>query len=226
EKADTWTAGVVLSSPFDSPALSSLRLAVDYYNIAVDDAIGQQTVGIVLRSCFDPALNPLVGTDPVAAAQTAACQAITRSGVAGGLDNVTLAYVNSGRYQVEGIDAQRDWGLDGGPGRFNANVQASYLLSFKAAELPVDPLVEYAGTQGPTSSGLNGGNYDYRVFTTVSYSLDRASIGLQWQHLPSIEDATEALFPTATVGAPSYNIFHLFGSYGLTEDVNLRFGVD
>ena len=226
EKADTWTAGMVLRSPFESPVLSSLRLAVDYYSIGVEDAIGQQTVGIVLRSCFDPALNPLVGTDPAAAAQTAACQAITRNAVTGGLDNVNLTYVNAGRFRVQGIDAQLDWGTDVGPGRLSANVQFSYLLSFKAAELPVDPLVEYAGTQGPTSSGLNGGNYDYRVFTTLNYSVDRFSLGLQWQHLPSIEDATEALFPTATVGAPSYNIFHLNGSYRVTEDVNLRFGVD
>ena len=226
EKADTWTAGMVLRSPFDSPLLSSLRLTVDYYNIGVQDAIGQQSVGIVLRSCFDPALNPLVATDPAAAAQTAACRAITRNAVTGGLDNVNLTYVNNGRFRVQGIDAQLDWGTDVGPGRLNANVQASYLLSFKAAELPVDPLVEYAGTQGPTSSGLNGGNYDYRVFSNLSYSLDRLMLGLQWQHLPSIEDATEALFPTDTVGAPSYNLFNLNGSYRLTDDVNLRFGVD
>ena len=226
EKADTWTAGMVLRSPFDSPVLSSLRLTVDYYNIGVQDAIGQQSVGIVLRSCFDPALNPLVATDPAAAAQTAACRAITRNAVTGGLDNVNLTYVNNGRFRVQGIDAQLDWGTDVGPGRLNANVQASYLLSFKAAELPVDPLVEYAGTQGPTSSGLNGGNYRYRVFSNLSYSLDRLMVGLQWQHLPSIEDATEALFPTDTVGAPSYNLFNLYGSYSLTDDVKLRFGVD
>src|SRR5690606_11956521 len=106
------------------------------------------------------------------------------------------------------------------------NVQFSYLISFKAAELPTDAMVEYAGTQGPTSSGLNGGNYDYRVFTNVNYTVDGVMLGLQWQHLPSIEDATEALFPTTTLGAPSYNIFHLNGSYAATDDVTIRFGVD
>ena len=226
EKADTWTAGMVLRSPFASPALSSLRLTVDYYNIAVRDAIGQQSVGIVLRSCFDPALNPLVTSDPVAAAQTAACRAITRNAVNGNLDNVNLTYVNNGRFRVQGIDAQLDWGADIGPGRLGLNIQGTYLLSFKAAELPVDPMVEYAGTQGPNSSGLNGNNYRYRLFTNLSYSVGRATVGLQWQHLPSIEDATEALRPTTTLGAPSYNIFHLNGTYSLTDDVNLRFGVD
>ncbi|RYG95307.1 MAG: TonB-dependent receptor, partial [Alphaproteobacteria bacterium] len=228
EKADTWTAGFVLSSPFDSAALRRLRLSVDYYNIKVEDAIGQQSVGIVMRTCFDPSLNPLVSTDPAAAAQTAACRAITRNSTTGGLDNVNLTYVNNGRFQLSGIDAQLDWGADVGPGTLGLNVQFSYLLSFKAAELPTDATVEYAGTQGPTSSGLNGGNYRYRVFTNLNYTVGDFMLGLQWQHLPSIEDASEPLFPngTPTVGAPTYDIFHLNGSYGLSDNMTLRFGVE
>ena len=226
EKADTYTAGVVLSSPFDTPLLSRLRLTVDYYNISVKDAIGQQSVGIALRSCFDPNLNPLVATDPAAAAQTAACRAITRNAVNGGLDNVNLTYVNNGRFRLSGIDAQLDWATDVGPGRLGLNVQFNYLISFKASELPVDPMIEFKGTQGPNSNGLNGGNYDYRVFSNLNYSVDGFNIGLQWQHLPSIEDATEALFPTTVLGAPAYNIFYLNSSYAVTEDVTIRFGVD
>ncbi len=226
EKADTWTAGVVLSSPFDTPMLSRLRLSVDYYNISVKDAIGQQSVGIVLRSCFDPALNPLVGTDAVAAANSAACQAITRNAVTGGLDNINLTYVNNARFRVQGIDANLDWNFPVGPGRVGINSQFTYLLSFKAAELPVDPMLEFAGTQGPVAAGLNGGNYRYRVFTTLNYNIDAFTIGLQWQHLPSIEDATEAQFATPTLGAPSYDLFNLFSSYAVTDNVRLSFGVD
>ncbi len=228
EKADTWTAGIVLSSPFESPLLSRLRLTVDYYNIAVNDAIGQQSVGIVLRTCFDPNLNPLVKSDPAAAAQSAACKAITRNAVTGGLDNVNLTYKNNGRFKVEGIDAQLDWGADVGPGTLSINSQFTYLLHFMSAELPVDPMVDYAGTQGPTANGVNGGNYRWRLFTSVNYSIGDLMLGLQWQHLPSIEDASEPLFPngTATVGAPAYDIFYLNGSYALTDNVNIRFGVD
>ncbi|WP_241772985.1 TonB-dependent receptor [Erythrobacter sp. SG61-1L] len=228
EKADTWTAGIVLSSPFESPLLSRLRLTVDYYNIAVNDAIGQQSVGIVLRTCFDPALNPLVATDPAAAAQSAACKAITRNAVTGGLDNVNLTYKNNGRFKVEGIDAQLDWGADVGPGTLSVNSQFTYLLHFLSAELPTDPTVDYAGTQGPTANGVNGGNYRWRLFTSVNYSIGDFMLGLQWQHLPSIEDASEPQAPngTATIGAPAYDIFYLNGSYALTDNVNIRFGVD
>lgn len=226
EKASTWTAGMVLSSPFDSAALRRLRLSVDYYSIKVTDAIGQQSIGIVSRTCFDPSLNPLIATDPVAAANSAACKAITRNATTGGLDNVNLTYKNNGRFHVQGIDAQLDWGADVGPGTLGLNVQFSYLLSFKSSELPTDPMLEYAGTQGPVSNGLNGGNYRYRVFTNLNYSVGDFMLGLQWQHLPSIEDATQAQFPTPTLGAPSYDIFHLNGSYALSDNMNVRFGVE
>lgn len=226
EKADTWTAGAVISSPFDTPLLSRLRLSVDYYNISVKDAIGQQSVGIVLRSCFDPNLNPLVATDAVAAANSAACRAVTRNAVTGGLDNINLTYVNNARFRVEGIDANLDWSIPVASGNLNLSSQFTYLLSFKAAELPVDPLVEYAGTQGPVAAGLNGNNYRWRLFSNASYSIDGLTVGIQWQHLPSIEDATEALFPTPTLGVRSYDLFNLFSSYALTDNVGLRFGVD
>ncbi len=228
EKADTWTAGFVLSSPFDTPLLSRLRLTVDYYNISVKDAIGQQSVGIVLRSCLDPSLNPLVLTDATAAAQTAACRAITRNTITGGLDNVNLSYANNGRFKVEGIDSQLDWSAPVGPGTLGINAQFSYMLHFMSSELPSDPTVDYVGTTGPTANGVNGNNYRWRLFTSVNYNIGNFMLGLQWQHLPSIEDSTEATCQcsTDTVAAPAYDIFHLNGRYSITRDVALRFGVD
>jgi len=227
EKADTWTAGVVISSPFDAPLLSRLRLTVDYYNISVKDAIGQQSVAIALRSCFDASLNPLISSSPGAgAAQSAACRAITRDSVTGGLGNVNLSYANNGRFKLEGIDSQLDWSAPVGPGTLGINAQFTYLLHFMSAELPTDPMRDYAGTMGPTANGLNGNNYRWKLFTSANYSIGSFMLGLQWQHLPAIEDASEAMFHTTTVGAPAYDIFHLNGRYSVTRDVALRFGVD
>ena len=64
--------------------------------------------------------------------------------------------------------------------------------------------------------------------TNLGYRIGPASIGLQWQHLPSVEDSGEALQPTPnTTGNPkSYNLFALNGSYAMTENMTIRFGVD
>jgi outer membrane receptor protein involved in Fe transport len=227
EIADTWTAGMVLRSPFAGGALSRLRLSVDYFNIKVKDAIAAQTVGSALQQCFDPALNPLVLSNPTAAANTQFCQNVPRVQDAGGLGNVFITYVNNGRFNVSGIDAALDWSVDAGPGVVTLNSVFNYLLDFKSADLPTNPLIEYAGTFGTTENGLNNGAFEYRALTTFGYRVGGYSLAVQWQHLPSVKSSDAAFFPeTPITGAPSYNLFNLNGSAQLTEDVNLRFGVD
>ncbi|MXO97976.1 TonB-dependent receptor [Altererythrobacter xixiisoli] len=227
EKADTWTLGMVVRSPFSSPALSGLRLSVDWFDINVKDAIAPLTVATALQQCLDPQFNPLVLTDADAAASTQFCQDINRNQT-GSLGNVLITYTNSGRFNVQGIDAQLDWGMPVGPGRLSANVVLNYLLKYKSSSLPTLPMVDYVGTFGTTENGLNTGVYEYRVLTSLNYQLGKFGLGLQWQHLPSIEDAAEATTAggTTTVGAAAYNIFHLNGNVSVTDNLNLRFGVD
>ena len=119
--------------------------------------------------------------------------------------------------------------FDVGPGSLNLNVLANYLIQFESTSLVglIDS-VDYVGTLGTGENGLQGGNYEYRIFTTLGYNWGPAYLGVQWQHRPAIEDATEAQIgaPTPTTGFPSYNLFNLNASYAVTEDLNLRFGVD
>jgi iron complex outermembrane recepter protein len=225
EVADTWTAGMVINSPFESAALSRLRLSLDWFSIKVDKAIGEQTVAIALQQCYDPALNPAFAGSNADVAASQFCQLVPRNAT-GALGNVSRTYVNNGRFKVSGIDLQLDWGADIGPGAVNLNVIGNYLMDFKSSGLPVLPLVDYTGTLGTAENGLNGGNYEYRVFTTLGYTMGPAYIGLQWQYQPSIEDTGEALAPTATSGYPSYSLFNLNTSYTLSDTVRLRFGVD
>lgn len=221
ERADTWTLGLVLSSPFASPFLQRLRLAVDYYNIKVTDAIGAQTVDVVQRQCFDPAFNP--GYDPSATL----CSGVDRN-QSGGLGNILQTFYNNGRFRTSGVDVQLDWSADVGPGHLSLNSVFNYLIAMKAAELPTDAMLDYAGSQGPNSNGLNGGSYRYKVLTTLGYRLGGAYLALQWRHLPSIRSQTQITVPTTTVQGvtSSYNLFNLQGSYALTNAVNLRFGVE
>ena len=58
ETADTYTVGIVINSPFENPWLSDIRLSVDYYDIKITDAIGQQSADIVMQQCVDPRFNP------------------------------------------------------------------------------------------------------------------------------------------------------------------------
>ncbi|WP_338245035.1 TonB-dependent receptor domain-containing protein [Aurantiacibacter hainanensis] len=226
ETANTWTAGVVINSPFESALFNRFRFSVDWFSIDVKDAIGPQTVAVALQQCYDPALNPAWSGSDLDVANSPFCQNVPRNAT-GALGNVQVTYVNNGQFKVEGIDFALDWGFDVGPGSLNLNVLANYLLTFESTPLvnadgePIIPIVDYVGTLGTGENGLQGNNYEYRVFTTLGYNWGPAYLGIQWQHLPSIDPVN----PPNT-GYPSYNRFNLNGSYAVTDDINLRFGVD
>ena len=221
ETADTWTVGLVFTSPFESELWRDLRLSIDYYNIKVDDAIGPQSVDVAQRQCFDPAFNPTFDVN------NAYCDGINRVANDGALGNIRLTYYNNGKFETSGIDTQIDWAFNLGPGRFNFSSIFSYLDSLKSAELPNDPLLEYAGSLGPTQNELNAGSFEWKMLNTVGYSINRWNVSLQWQHLPSIKSATyPANHDTTIEGAPSYDLLALMGSFAVTDDVLVRFGVE
>src|SRR5690606_25029294 len=98
-----------------------------------------------------------------------------------------------------------------------------YLLHFKSAELPVDPLIDYAGTQGPTQNGLGGGAYRWKLLTSFNYTVGPFSATLQWNHLPPIADQNEVRVPGGTPdeGNPqSYDLFSLFANFAATDNLN------
>jgi iron complex outermembrane recepter protein len=221
ETADTWTVGLVFTSPFESDLWRNLRLSIDYYNIKVDDAIGPQSVDVAQRQCFDPAFNPTFDVN------NQYCDGINRVANDGALGNIRLTYYNNGRFETSGIDTQIDWAVPVGPGQFTLNAIFSYLDSLKSAELENDPLLEYAGTLGPTQNELNAGAFEWKMLTTFGYSIDRWNVSLQWQHLPSIKSATyPANHATTIEGAPSYDLLALMGSFAIMKDVVVRFGVE
>ncbi|WP_404711993.1 TonB-dependent receptor domain-containing protein [Sphingomonas sp. MMS24-J13] len=225
EKANTWTAGVVLRSPFEADALRALRLTIDYYNIKVKDAIGAQSIDIAQRQCVDPAFNPTYDVN------SPFCKGVERVAGDGAIGNVQTTYFNNGRFQTSGLDIQVDWGADIGPGRFSLNSVVNYLLHLKTAELSNLPLVDYAGSLGPAQNGLNAGAFRWKMLNTFGYNIGGYGLSLQWQHLPSVKSASypgNASLGAATTlaGAKAYDLFNLSGHVTVMKNLTVRFGVD
>jgi len=221
ETAKTLTAGAVLQSPVASGAFSNIRLAVDYYSIKVDDAIGLQSGQTLQQLCLDPVFNPTFD------ANSFFCNNFAR-GTGGGIGAVQLAYTNTGAFRTSGIDAQLDWRMDVGPGSLALNSTLNYLLHLKSSpfysgvpEANITPLREYAGTFAAPDNGLSAnGAYRWKLLSNLSYSLDAITVGLQWQHLPSIRSGT------TNTGYGAYDLFNLNSSFSMTDDITFRFGVD
>lgn len=221
EQADTWTAGMVINSPLTSGPLSGLRLTVDYYNINVSNAIGAQSIDVVHQQCFSTEYNPTLSIS------SPFCAGVARVTGDGAIGNVKGTFLNNGRFRTSGIDLQLDWSMDVGPGTLSLNSVSNYLIGLKSSELPGNPLLEYAGTFGPQGNGLSRGSYRYRMLNTLSYAIGGANVSFGWRHLPSIKSVSYAQNPaTTSVGAKSYNLFNLNGTYELTSNVTVRAGVD
>ncbi|BBC72125.1 conserved hypothetical protein [Altererythrobacter sp. B11] len=227
ETAKTYTIGAVITAPTDTPWLSRLRMSVDYYNIKLTDGISQLGLDSVLRQCFTSEFNPNFELND-------ACQRIERDNVNGNMQVVTVNYDNQGAVETAGVDVQLDWALRfedvgiGLPGAISTNVNFNYLDKFATTTDQVAiPLVDYAGTLGGGEVGTNAGSYRWKLFTRLNYSVGPATVGLQWQHKPSVKASQAATDTNNNVaGAPAYDLFNLTASYELMDKVTLRGGVD
>jgi iron complex outermembrane recepter protein len=213
EEAKTWTAGVVFTSPFEG-ILANATLAVDWYQVKIKDAIAPTNAWSVYAKCLNQD-----GSNPTYAFNEF-CQLITRDSD-GYRATVNTPYFNLGGIETSGIDVQLNWTLPVLGGRMNVNSVVNFLGKYKDQVSPTDPFIDSTGTL------RSGGQFDYRTFTTVSYSKDDWSVGLRNRFLPSIKSADAATSPNTPVrGAGGYSMMDAFGSYTINEKVSLRGGID
>ncbi len=256
EKADTWTAGMVFTSNFDSPWLSGLSAAVDWWKVDISDAIQQYSVDYARYLCYGTATV----TDAAGAAAQAAskeCQNVSRNAGTGGANTILVAYDNQATIATSGIDVQLNWlaglsdlGLGKLPGRVGMSVQATVLDYYKTKQSPTvyDVDTDWKGSLGPNLTGTNPGAYSYRLNTSFSYMLSNVSINLRWRHLPSVMSADRAqeravvannkavaagapgillsYTPSTAISAKSYDIIDLSANWNINETLSLRAGVD
>ena len=256
EVADTWTAGVVLRSPFENALLNRITATIDWYQIAINKAILPYSQDYARYQCYG---TRTVTTDAEALAQAATpeCQAVLRDTVAGGPQTVLVSYANLASVRTSGIDFSVDWqgqfedmGLGVIPGGLGLNIQGTWLDYYrtKQSSFSFDPLIEWKGSIGPNVQGFNAGAYEYRLLTTLSYNLPAVSFNLRWRHLPSVIQVSKAqqnafaannarvaaggagslvsYQPSAARPIASYDVFDLSGFWTITDALTLRFGVD
>ena len=146
EKADTWTAGVVLS-PKMGP-LAGFRFSADWYQIKLNDAIVGPPFGL--------GVNNIVGQCFQGVA--AFCARMTRDPVTNDILTVNNTAVNIGSFLTRGVDLEADYDLAldrlGGdiPGDLNFRVISSYLYDMIIDAGLGAPAVNFAGQSGPTAA--------------------------------------------------------------------------
>jgi outer membrane receptor protein involved in Fe transport len=228
EKASTWTIGAVIDSPFATPALDSLRLSVDYYNIKVEGAIAPASTQVVYQECFNA-----LGNNPSYDPNNDYCQRISRSSVNGFWIATEASFENLGMIATSGIDAQLDWsieapGFGGDSGAVFANVLFNWLEKYEVQNNPGGPVFDYADTVGSTIfNPPYGPQFKWRLNSTLGYDFGPGSISVNWRHLPGARHVIKATNPDAEqLDVASYDVFDLAARFQVNDVVELRAGID
>ena len=226
ETADSFTAGLVWTSPFDHPLLRKLTVAVDYYEIEVADVIGSLSAGTIVGACFNSD-----GSNPGYDANNFYCGLFTRLG-SGNITQVQLTQVNLAGLNTRGVDLQVDWGvalgdvgLPEGAGSLSFNLVYSHLESFERQARPGAAFVDFAGSIGGDLSGSALPDSKWVLSTTWSRGPFRAT--LRWRHIDAMTDARSIpTFSATALNAPAYDVYDVTGSWRIDERLTLRLGVN
>jgi outer membrane receptor protein involved in Fe transport len=219
EDAETWTLGAVFQGP---GGLDGLTASIDIYSIEITDAIAAFDGQFIYNQCFNAngMSNPTYSVDDPGGF----CSLINRNETTGAPGTVEEPYLNTGLIETAGIDVAVNWAMDlSTGGSFYVNSLVSYLDKFNTRTTPTDPVVEYKDTLA------QGGQYDYRINSTVGYNFPggSATVGLRWRYLPEIRDGAVISDPnTINFPADSYSNFDLIAGYTISDRYQLRGGID
>jgi len=221
ETADTITFGAVWTPTWEAPIAQRFRASVDYYKIDLADAISTLAADIVFQRCFSTQYNASFEQG------NEYCSAILRNSSSGAPDQTRTPYFNLGGLKTSGVDIQLDWGFGLGAiglndrhGNLDINIVASRLLDFEVQPTQDAPFTDYVGTYGYGALGNNGAHPDWKANTTVTWSKDKANIGMRWYFVDKMRDI---------VGGPGlerYSRYDLFGGVQLTDMLRVSAGVN
>jgi iron complex outermembrane receptor protein len=219
ETTDTFTVGAVLRP------MSGLALTVDYYNIAIDDAISR--LGGSINNVLDLCYNQVQDIN------SPYCQAIVRlpdgtigtgTGVNGQPSGVSVLNANIGKIKTDGIDVSLSYRMDlgqmfGENAKLNFSTAGNWLRNFdvtSVAALP-DRVNQCAGAFGLTCSEPKP---EYKVTTRVTLDVGGFTGSVRWQYIGKVTDdrVTSGLRDPATLPVPNIkpeNYFDLSLSYDL-----------
>lgn len=217
EESDTLTVGFVL----EPPMLEGLSVAVDYFDISVDNAIAQVSSQALVNSCFEQLdIN------------STACQSISRLST-GNIDEVNAPLLNLSTRDVTGVDLQLNYLMDLPDALAIGNGGATLDLSLVSTWQFDDETVTLAGQAAVECAGFYGGpcssdgiriTPDYRGIFMANYLAGGLRLGLRWRSIGDLELADDA-FPNENGDLSAEHYFDLNGSYTFSDRFQVFAGI-
>lgn len=219
EKAETWTAGAVIS-----PGRifgGNLNLTVDYYDITLTNRIAGQSPQTLLNQCYN-------------LSNAFACSQIRRDPATGQLAGVNVGRLNQPTpLYTSGIDAGLDWTIPVNDDmRFYLSNLLTYVISYQIGDDPTSG-PDQTGTQfsDTAEGGIGGVTYKWGNTVTAGVRTDSftGQVRYVWrkggkQDYPG--GTFEGLFPDGKGRIPDLHLVNLSANWKANENFDFTFIVN
>jgi outer membrane receptor protein involved in Fe transport len=214
ESSKSWTVGMVVQSPFQSPWLSGFSMAIDYYNIEIEDAIGTIGAASQLQGCYNAQ-----GQNPTYDPNNFFCRLFQRDPLSGSVIDALETNANLATLNTSGVDAQFDWNFVladiGAPdwGSLSFNVILGWLENRDGQAFVGAPVINRTGT----IDSVFGNTFpEWKSLSSVNWRNGAFGVGARWRRIGEMTQ-----FGT-TNEIPSKDYFDLNASWQVTDTISLR----
>jgi iron complex outermembrane recepter protein len=214
ETGETRTIGLVFAPAFTR----GFSATIDYYDIELNNAVGQIQPVDALNSCYilDPrADNPL-------------CLAVSRDPVTGFIKDGFVNDRNLGTLKQSGYDvgARYSFDIERGtwPRKMVLSYQGTFVTDYTVQRTPVLTPIDCKGTYGGTCSSdlVSNVQADYKHRASTTLSGDRFTAQVGWQYIGGLRNSA----PGATDTVRPYSYLDLNLSWKHSGALTVNFGVD
>ena len=215
ETGKTSTLGVVLTP------MKDLSVTVDYFNMKVEDVIGNLSPTTVLQQCLDTG---------------AFCNLITRDQLgtlwATPLAQIVATNQNLSKYKTSGIDLAIDYNRKlAGFGGLNINFVGTYLKDFKIEEFAGLGEYDCAGLYGGTcGTPLPEWRHKLRATWETPWNVD---VAVTWRYIDAVlyertssNPLLGGAYNEVDKELKAQNYIDLAGSWNITKQLTLRGGIN
>lgn len=202
-------------------------MTVDYWSIELDQQIGAFGAATIVQRCFNRD-----NANPTYSASNPWCQLFTRDQSDGGVINLNQRNNNNQFLETSGVDITARWGIDladlgADIGSLNWNLIATWIEKYNTQTLvsPADPIYDFVGTIG---SGTGSSVPEWRFTLNTNYSVDDLSVNLSARYIQDMVHGNTVTggSPITNTGVQSTWYLDLNGSYALTDNIELRGGIN
>jgi iron complex outermembrane receptor protein len=216
ETSDTMTIGAVVRLPF----LDRFNLAVDYYEIEVEDAIDTINAQTTLDVCYQ-----------ILDASSEPCRAITRLPGTGQVFQVRASNSNIGLLSVKGVDLTADYTFTLPDAlAFSGGADLSLMLNTgwmfeRVRQLVGAAPIDCAGFFGSCTAQGAGGSPDFKALLAASYNSGPLMLRTQIRHIGGLEPLA-AIAASTPVVADSVTYVDFSTTVQVGEKLELFGGID